>query len=154
MEAVHGSCGTDCNTRRCHYFLQNTSVLLFYIDVVLTLSISIGTKIKTWLLPCPWRLQMSIMYQCDAWAWMRIRVNVVLHGHLQKYLSVNMVKSYILPVLVMVNSIYYRQMGELWTLFSLHVHCISHVIWCWIWMVAYHGSYNVLRYFLFYDCMA
>ena len=30
---------------------------------------------------------------------------------------------------------------------SLQVHCISHVIWCWIWMVAYHGSYCVLWYF-------
>ena len=30
---------------------------------------------------------------------------------------------------------------------SLHVHCISHVIWCWIWVVAYHGSFYVLWYF-------
>ena len=37
---------------------------------------------------------------------------------------------------------------------SLHVHCISHVIWCWIWMVAYHGSYYVLWYFPYWYCMA
>ena len=30
---------------------------------------------------------------------------------------------------------------------SLHVHSISHVIWCWIWMVAYPGSCYVLWYF-------
>ena len=34
--------------------------------------------------------------------------------------------------------------GNFGHFFSLHVHCISHVIWCWIWMVAYHGSYYEL----------
>ena len=48
-------------------------------------------------------------------------------GIFRNIYQVNMVKSYILPVLVMVNSIYYRQMGELWTLFefacSLYLTC-------------------------------
>ena len=35
---------------------------------------------------------MNIMYQCDAWSWIRIWVNVVWHGHLQNYLPGNMVK--------------------------------------------------------------
>ena len=35
----------------------------------------------------------------------------------------------------------YHQMGEFWTLFEF---ACFHVIWCWIWMVAYHGSYYVL----------
>ena len=52
------------------------------------------------------RLQMSIMYQCDAWSWIRIWVNVVLHRHFHNYLPVNMVKFYILPVLIMANSTY------------------------------------------------
>ena len=61
----------------------------------------------TWLLPCLCRLQMNIMYQCDTWSWISIWVNVVWHGHLQNYLPVNMVKFYILSVLIMVNSTYY-----------------------------------------------
>ena len=36
-----------------------------------------------------------------------ICVNVVLQGHFQNYLSVNVVKFYLLPVLIMVNSTYY-----------------------------------------------
>ena len=63
-------------------------------------------NIKTWLLPCLFRLQMGIMYQCDAWSWIRIWVNVVLHRYFQNYLPVNMVKLYILPVLIMANSTY------------------------------------------------
>ena len=48
----------------------------------------------------------------------------------------------------------YRQMGNFGHFLSLHVHCISHVIWCWIWIVAYHWSYYVLWYFPYQDCMA
>ena len=83
MEAVHCSCRTNCNTRHCHW-----------------------KKIKTWLLPCLCRLQMSIMNQCDAWSWIRVRVDV-LHGHFQNYLPGNEVKLYIFPVLIMVNSTHY-----------------------------------------------
>ena len=84
MEAVHCSCRTNCNTRHCHW-----------------------KKIKTWLPPCLCRLQMSIMYQCDAWSWIRVRVDVVLHGHFRNHLPVNVVRFYIFPVLIMVNSTYY-----------------------------------------------
>ena len=59
------------------------------------------------MLPCLCRLQMNSMYQCDAWSWIRIWVNVVLHGHLQNHLPVNVVKFYILSVLIMVKSTYY-----------------------------------------------
>ena len=59
------------------------------------------------MLPCLCRLQMNIMYQCDAWSWIRIWVNIVLHGHFQNHLPVNVVKFYILSVLIMVNSTYY-----------------------------------------------
>ena len=80
----HCSCRTNCNTRHCHW-----------------------KKIKTWLPPCLCRLQMSIMYKCDDWSWIRVRVDVVLHGHFQNYLPVNVVKFYIFPVLIMVNSTFY-----------------------------------------------
>ena len=59
------------------------------------------------MLPCLCRLQMNIMYQCDAWSWIKIWVNVVLHGHFQNNLPVNVVEFYILSVLIMVNSTYY-----------------------------------------------
>ena len=64
-------------------------------------------KIKTWLLPCLCRLQMNIMYQCDAWSRIKNWVDVVLHRHFHNYLLVNMVKLYIIPIVIMVNSTYY-----------------------------------------------
>ena len=59
------------------------------------------------MLPCLCRLQMNMMYQCDAWSWIKIWVNVVLYRHFQDHLPVNVVKFYILSVFIMVNSTYY-----------------------------------------------
>ena len=84
MEAVHCSCRTNCNTRHCSW-----------------------KKIKIWLLHCLCRLKISIMYQCDTWSWIRVRIDVALHRHFQNYLPVNVVKFYIFPVLIMVNSTYH-----------------------------------------------
>ena len=93
-------------------------------------------KIKTWLLPCMCRLQMNIMYQCGTWSWIRIWVDVVLHRHFNNYLPVNMVKLYILPIVMMVNSTYYLVLigantmcagGEwdlIWVLWASQIH------WC------------------------
>ena len=45
------------------------------------------------------------------------------------------------------NSVWYAGTVKWGNVLSLHFHCISHVIWCWNWMVAYHRSYYVLWHF-------
>ena len=54
---------TNCKTRCCHC----------------------TTNIKTWLLPCLCPLQTIIMYQYDAWSWIRVWVNTVLKLSISEY---------------------------------------------------------------------
>ena len=42
-------------------------------------------NIKTWLLPCLCTLQTMIMYQYDAWSWIRVWVNTVLKLSINEY---------------------------------------------------------------------
>ena len=42
-------------------------------------------NIKTWLLPCLCPLQTIIMYQYDAWSWIRVWVNTVLKLSIGEY---------------------------------------------------------------------
>ena len=42
-------------------------------------------NIKTWLLPCLCPLKTIIMYQYDAWSWIRVWVNTVLKLSISEY---------------------------------------------------------------------
>ena len=74
------------------------------------LTVTPGTatgKNKDLIVTLPVQTPHEYYLPSGAWSWIQIWVNVVLHSHFQNYLPVNIVKFYILPVLIMANSTYY-----------------------------------------------
>ena len=85
-------------------------------------------NMKTWLLPCLCPLQTIIMYQYDAWSWIRIWVNVVLklfiseHGKVLYSSSLDNDKFNLLRSLAVTKPFVQRRMSVVWVLRASAIH--------------------------------